>query len=179
MRRLLFPAMLIGISMVQMSFMSATSITRTSMHLMLIVGTYLMLGHSYERALLWVVGGGLLLDTETVAPFGTETLSMTIAIMVGYVVFRRYFTNKSVATLIVLILVTSLMYAVVGTVVRIAASAANPAAMPVLFGMQELVRWISFLLTNTVAAIILSYAVSRWYQPLALQRSLLSGVRHP
>ncbi|MBI3963584.1 MAG: hypothetical protein HY341_01150 [Candidatus Kerfeldbacteria bacterium] len=179
MRRLIFPILLIGASMIQMSFMSATSLTRTSVHLLLVVGTYVMLGHSYERALLWVVGGGLLLDTESVAPYGTETVSMAIAVMVGYIVYRRYFTNKSVATLIVLSLVASVTYILVGTAVRMTASALDPAAVPVPFGPQELVRWASFLLANTVAAVLLSFVVSRWYRPLALQRSLLSGVRRP
>ena len=103
---------MIVIAILQLSFFAANDWTRITLHLVLVIAVYLVVATKFERAIWWSFGGGLILDTGYVTPYGTETIALVLTIIAVYFFFRHYVTNRSLASLLLLVAAGTIIHGI-------------------------------------------------------------------
>jgi hypothetical protein len=71
---------------------------------------YLMVVFNLNRALWWAVAGGFLLDLFSVLPFGSSAVALVIAVAAMRQLFIRFFTNRSLYSLVFLTMLGTIIY---------------------------------------------------------------------
>jgi len=71
---------------------------------------YLMVVFNLNYGLWWAVAGGFLLDLFSVFPFGSSAVGLVVAVAAMHKLFIRFFTNRSLYSLMFLTMLGTLIY---------------------------------------------------------------------
>lgn len=135
-----FALVLFFLLLFQVSVLPAFSLTITTIDLLFLLALSVSLLFSYWSGFALALLGGILFDAITLAP-GKESIGLILAIVITNVLFLRFFTNKSLWTLLLL--------GGVGTIILRLTSALLRLSFENLFqtiAVQMLIQSISFVL---------------------------------
>ena len=71
---------------------------------------FLMVVFNINQALWWAVAGGFLLDLFSVLPFGASAAGLAISVAATHKLFIRFFTNRSLYSLVFLTILGTIVY---------------------------------------------------------------------
>jgi len=108
-RALLVIAVLL-VGSLQMSMLAHFGNVREYLNIILIFAVYATMVQHYERGLLIALIGGVLFDLYSAQPFGTFAFAYIVAVVVTFLVFKNYLTNRSVASLFALMAIATITY---------------------------------------------------------------------
>jgi rod shape-determining protein MreD len=76
----------------------------------LLLMIYLTLIYGWRKGIIWGAIGGFILDIYSLLNFGVLTISLLASILIAYFLFNRFFTNRSLYSLNILIICGILTY---------------------------------------------------------------------
>lgn len=124
----------------------------------------------FERLLVLAFVAGLVLDLYAGLPFGLLTFLLLISAAVAYLLLSTVFTNRSLYTLLVLILIVTLFYQVCQFILIQATNVIGMSDVYLGWSYWRLV--VHQLAANAVVAAIIFYALnrlSRWFKPIFIR----------
>jgi len=102
----------LGITLIitQIFFINILPLTAHKLNLVLIALVFILIFNSYQKALQWAVGLGLLIDLYSFLPFGFYTINLIIVLLIINFLLTNVFTNKSFYSVLILIILATFFY---------------------------------------------------------------------
>ncbi|MFZ6036063.1 MAG: rod shape-determining protein MreD [Patescibacteria group bacterium] len=106
----LFALLIIFIALCYLSFTQTFDVLDLLIHLPLVLSVFITVYYGYDRGYVFALGSGIILDIYGSSIFGTYTIAMILPVIVIYSSFRRLFARKSLYSLIVLMMASTIVY---------------------------------------------------------------------
>lgn len=101
---------IIFVFITQTSFLSGSIWFGPRVNFILALIVFIALIRGYHQGLVWAVVAGGLMDLYSGWPFGTMILALLLSIILGHYLFKNFLTNRSVYSLTLIIIGTTLSY---------------------------------------------------------------------
>jgi len=101
---------IILLTILQLSLINNLPHPLNHFNLILVTLIFICVILSYRLSLIWLLAAGFILDLFSVNPFGLYLLSLFVAILVIHFLFKQFFTNKSIYTVLTLGLIGTILF---------------------------------------------------------------------
>ncbi len=98
------------LSLFQISFLDQIYIFNTSVNLILVLIVLLATFGKLNRALLFTIIASFILDLYSAYPFGHITFAFMIVTVLVYIVFKKIISHKTIISLLIIIISSTLLY---------------------------------------------------------------------
>jgi rod shape-determining protein MreD len=109
-KKIFFIIGVILLGLLQVSFFNSFEMIRYYTNIVLVLAILITVTIGYQRGLLFAILTGLLLDCFSSFSFGTITVALLIPIVVIYYIFRKWLAHKSIYSLMLVIILSTLIY---------------------------------------------------------------------
>ncbi|MBU0732259.1 hypothetical protein KKC88_05255 [Patescibacteria group bacterium] len=152
--------------LIESSFFASSIFWQQNLRLVFIFLLLLLLLSSYSFifCMKFAVLGGILLDIFSQLTFGTFTLALVISLFIVFILFRRFFTNQSYYSLVLLVASGTVIFNFILVISSIFFQTINVNAFGIEFGWPLLLSLIWQLFFNILIASVI-YRIIKSFSP--------------
>lgn len=108
--RLLKLLVIFLILVIQIGWLGNFEFIRTKLNILIITLTFFIFLFDFREVIIWGLLSGYIMDIYSSLPFGLISISLIISLIISYGLFRNYFTNRSLLSLMILVASTTLTF---------------------------------------------------------------------
>lgn len=98
------------LTLIQVSFLTTWPVPISSLNLVFCVVLFITVMIGYEKGLVWSFFSGLFLSLYSAFPFGSVFLSMVFSVVITDILYKNFFTNRSLYSLAILGFIGTIIY---------------------------------------------------------------------
>lgn len=104
--------LIILLSILQLAFINGLP-EIFSFNLVLLVLIFILVILDLKTSLIWALGAGLIMDIFTFSSIDINLVGLTLSVFIAYILLNNFFTNKSLYSVLALVLCTSLVHSAI------------------------------------------------------------------
>jgi len=164
--------LIIALGIAQIAFISGLPGPFSSLNLVLVVLIFILGFGSFNLAILWSFGIGLMLEIFFFLPFGVYLISFIFTIIIANLLLNYFFTSRSLYSFLALIALTTVAYELMINFLSLTFSAENKSFFPADSGFWLLtLKQIGLNLLLTFFIYYLVHFFGRNLKPVFLMKS--------
>jgi cell shape-determining protein MreD len=153
--------LVIATVILQVSFLTTWPSPINGLNLVLSLVIFLVIIMDQKSALVWALVGGFLLELFSGLPFGATSISLLLTVLLTDFLFKNFFTNRSLYSLLILGYLGSVCYHLSSlTIITTILLISNQSFSLVYVGFFEMLFWRPFLNMIILTVIFYSYHLS-------------------
>ncbi len=137
---------------------------------------YLMIVFNLNRALWWAVAGGFILDLFSVLPFGSSAVSLALAVVAMHRLFIRFFTNRSLYSLVFLTMLGTIIYKCATICLSFVPVALGDGIQIFYFNLYFFKNFLALVVANAVVVCIMFFVTNLFSKRL---KPVYVSIRNP
>ena len=172
-KKIIINSLLIFCSIIfQIGFIYGLPIGLKNLNVVLVAIIFILGFNSFELALGWAVGAGILLDIYLFMPFGVNTISLIASLTLINFLLANFFTNRSLYSFLLLILITTISFNFSIILLNYLVSSFSERKFDISLNLNLLINQLSGILLNFICVIVVFYLLSflsERYKPVFLK----------
>ena len=159
-RFLLNLLLIIGLVVLQVSFINGLPFYSYSLNLPLVILIFILALSGLRKAFWWSFGIGFFLDIFSFLPFGTYTIIFFLTIVISHFLLSNFFTSHSLYSFLVLTIITTACYEIFSFLLRGLSIIFGDPGVNMIVNVEFLQLKFIQLCCNLFAVIIIFYAIN-------------------